>query len=148
MTMVLKKDPGSWSTCIAFNLGVPIMTNTHAHSLTTLRCWSDWLGQVAGKLHVTGTIFKKYNKIHLVGSFLEVILNVINLPGSTWLMFTGRNSVFLTGHLPRETLTLLSWVFILLAVLSAPLMDHTSTVAWHMAGWNPTSGIKASSGTI
>ena len=77
------------------------MTNTHAYSLTTLRCWSDWLGQVAGKLHVTGTIFKKYNKIHLVGSFLEVILNVINLPGSTWLMFTGRNSVFLTGGIQQ-----------------------------------------------
>ena len=38
----------------------------------------------------------------MVGSFLEVILNVINLPGSTWLMFTGRNSVSHRSSAPRN----------------------------------------------
>ena len=47
------------------------MTNTHAYSLTTLRCWSDWLGQVAGKLHVTGIIFKKYMWLVLFGGYLK-----------------------------------------------------------------------------
>lgn len=31
-------------------------------------------------------------------------------------------------HVPKETLTILSWVFVILAVLSSPLMDHGSSM--------------------
>ncbi|CAJ1341124.1 unnamed protein product [Effrenium voratum] len=35
------------------------------------------------------------------------------------------------GHVPRETLTVLSWTFVILAVLSSPMMDHASSVPWN-----------------
>lgn len=45
------------------------------------------------------------------------------------------STVDLAGHLSQESLTVLSWVFILLAVLSAPLMDHASQVGCNATKW-------------
>ena len=71
------------------------MINTLAYSHTTLRCWSDWLVQVAGKLQVSGAIRKHNVWLVLLTLFLQCHQPTwiyLDLPGL--LMFTGRNSMF------------------------------------------------------
>lgn len=64
----------------------------------------------------------------LGGDVRPAVLSTVNLSQVSEFALVIGGIGYKQGHLPRETLTLLSWVFILLAVLSAPLMDHTSTV--------------------
>ena len=54
------------------------------------------------------------------------VLDIVEPP------FASRDDLLtLSGHVPRETLTVLSWTFVILAVLSSPMMDHASSVPWN-----------------
>lgn len=64
----------------------------------------------------------------LGGDVRPAVLSTVNLSQVSEFALVIGGIGYKQGHLPRETLTLLSWVFILLAVLSAPLMDHASSV--------------------
>eukprot|EP00435_Cladocopium_sp_Y103_P062463 s381_g24.t1 len=62
----------------------------------------------------------------LGGDVRPALLSTVNLSQVSEFALVIGGIGYKQGHLPRETLTVLSWVFILLAVLSAPLMDHAS----------------------
>lgn len=64
----------------------------------------------------------------LGGDVRPALLSTMNLSQVSEFALVIGGIGYKQGHLSQESLTVLSWVFILLAVLSAPLMDHASQV--------------------
>ena len=109
-----------------------IWSYTNCRLLVVKTLWSEILTATESK----------HEPIRISRNEIELFcfLGLIPLPQhpsfTLWLLVSSLClQLDLAGHLSQESLTVLSWVFILLAVLSAPLMDHASQVGCNVTKW-------------